>query len=306
MIVLITGSNGFIGRAISLRMQKENYIVYEWSREGLFLNNSKIQSFAIEKPEDAEKVLLIAKPDIVMHCAGSADVNYSVQHPYEDLSSNYITTHNILFAMKKTGVTSRFVLFSSAAVYGNPVKLPMSEEEPIHPLSPYALHKRAAEEVCLYMNKNYHIDVKILRLFSVYGPGLKKQIFWDMHHKVKESGRLNLMGSGEESRDYIYIDDLVEAPILVALDEGRDIIYNIANGEETTIYKAAMTFAKYMKIPQELVTFSGRRREGDPINWCADITKLKMLGYKRKYSFEDGVGKYVDWLDGFKTSINNI
>lgn len=306
MIVLITGSNGFIGRAISLRMQKENYIVYEWSREGLFLNNSKIQSFAIEKPEDAEKVLLIAKPDIVMHCAGSADVNYSVQHPYEDLSSNYITTHNILFAMKKTGVTSRFVLFSSAAVYGNPVKLPMSEEEPIHPLSPYALHKRAAEEVCLYMNKNYHIDVKILRLFSVYGPGLKKQIFWDMYHKVKESGRLNLMGSGEESRDYIYIDDLVEATILVALDEGRDIIYNIANGEETTIYKAAMTFAKYMKIPQELVTFSGRRREGDPINWCADITKLKMLGYKRKYSFEDGVGKYVDWLDGFKTSINNI
>lgn len=306
MIVLITGSNGFIGRAISLRMQKENYIVYEWSREGLFLNNSKIQSFAIEKPEDAEKVLLIVKPDIVMHCAGSADVNYSVQHPYEDLSSNYITTHNILFAMKKTGVTSRFVLFSSAAVYGNPVKLPMSEEEPIHPLSPYALHKRAAEEVCLYMNKNYHIDVKILRLFSVYGPGLKKQIFWDMHHKVKESGRLNLMGSGEESRDYIYIDDLVEATILVALDEGRDIIYNIANGEETTIYKAAMTFAKYMKIPQELVTFSGRRREGDPINWCADITKLKMLGYKRKYSFEDGVGKYVDWLDGFKTSINNI
>ena len=306
MIVLITGSNGFIGRAISLRMQKENYIVYEWSREGLFLNNSKIQSFAIEKPEDAEKVLLIAKPDIVMHCAGSADVNYSVQHPYEDLSSNYITTHNILFAMKKTGVTSRFVLFSSAAVYGNPVKLPMSEEEPIHPLSPYALHKRAAEEVCLYMNKNYHIDVKILRLFSVYGPGLKKQIFWDMHRKVKESGRLNLMGSGEESRDYIYIDDLVEATILVALDEGRDIIYNIANGEETTIYKAAMTFAKYMKIPQELVTFSGRRREGDPINWCADITKLKMLGYKRKYSFEDGVGKYVDWLDGFKTSINNI
>lgn len=306
MIVLITGSNGFIGRAISLRMQKENYTVYEWSREGLFLNNSKIQSFVIEKPEDAEKVLLIVKPDIVMHCAGSADVNYSVQHPYEDLSSNYITTHNILFAMKKTGVTSRFVLFSSAAVYGNPVKLPMSEEEPIHPLSPYALHKRAAEEVCLYMNKNYHMDVKILRLFSVYGPGLKKQIFWDMYHKVKESGRLNLMGSGEESRDYIYIDDLVEAVILVALDEGRDIIYNIANGEETTIYKAAMTFAKYMKIPQELVTFSGRRREGDPINWRADITKLKMLGYKRKYSFEDGVEEYVDWLDEFNTSINNI
>ena len=306
MIVLITGSNGFIGRAISLRMQKENYTVYEWSREGLFLNNSKIQSFVIEKPEDAEKVLLIVKPDIVMHCAGSADVNYSVQHPYEDLSSNYITTHNILFAMKKTGVTSRFVLFSSAAVYGNPVKLPMSEEEPIHPLSPYALHKRAAEEVCLYMNKNYHMDVKILRLFSVYGPGLKKQIFWDMYHKVKESGRLNLMGSGEESRDYIYIDDLVEAVILVALDEGRDSIYNIANGEETTIYKAAMTFAKYMKIPQELVTFSGRRREGDPINWCADITKLKMLGYKRKYSFEDGVEEYVDWLDEFNTSIKNI
>ena len=76
MIVLITGSNGFIGRAISLRMQKENYTVYEWSREGLFLNNSKIQSFVIEKPEDAEKVLLIVKPDIVMHCAGSADVNY--------------------------------------------------------------------------------------------------------------------------------------------------------------------------------------------------------------------------------------
>ena len=175
----------------------------------------------------------------------------------------------------------------------------MNETQPLHPLSPYALHKRAAEEVCEFAHRNYLIDVKILRIFSVYGPGLRKQIFWDMYQKMKQTGKLELFGSGEESRDYIYIDDLVAAVRLI-VDKAsfEDIYFNIANGEECTIREAAVVFAAKAGLRESNISFMGTCREGDPINWRADISRLKKLGYSRSVSFLQGISNYVDWVKG--------
>lgn len=294
--VVITGADGFIGSYLVKYYSKRDCRVYQWKIDGLYMDMKHVSKASLMNSEDVNIVLCDINPDLILHCAGSADVNYSVKYPIEDLKSNYITTHNLLFAMRKLeNKNCKFVLFSSAAVYGNPVQLPMNEQEPINPLSPYALHKRAAEEICEFVHQNYNLKVKVLRIFSVYGPGLRKQIFWDMYNKIKNDKKLTLFGSGKESRDYIYIDDLVRAVDIISTNDSDDIYYNVANGEEITIEHAATIFVKHMSKEPIGIEFTGCIREGDPINWKADISKLRKLGYNRKVSFEEGLGQYIKW-----------
>lgn len=298
MKTLISGNLGFIGSFLEKKYREAGWDVYGWDREGVTSNGKFWFQADMLNPLDAQMVIDKIMPDLILHCAGSADVSKSLQDPLADLQGNYITTENILFAIKKRMKEKcRFILFSSAAVYGNPLSLPMNETQSLNPLSPYALHKRAAEEVCEFVHRNYLIDVKVLRIFSVYGPGLKKQIFWDMHNKVKQTGKLQLLGSGEESRDYIYIDDLVEAVSLIADAASFDEIYfNVANGEECTIKKAATVFAAKVGLCESDISFIGTRREGDPVNWRADISRLKKLGYSKSVSFSQGMDNYIEWL----------
>nr|WP_300912645.1 NAD-dependent epimerase/dehydratase family protein [uncultured Acetatifactor sp.] len=300
MKILISGNEGFIGSSLEKKYREAGWDVFGWDIGGVTSNGEFWFQADMLNPSDAQMVIEKTLPDLILHCAGSADVGKSLQAPLVDLQGNYITTENILFALKKALPRKcRFILFSSAAVYGNPLSLPMNETQPLHPLSPYALHKRAAEEVCEFAHRNYLIDVKILRIFSVYGPGLRKQIFWDMYQKMKQTGKLELFGSGEESRDYIYIDDLVAAVRLIADKASfEDIYFNIANGEECTIREAAVVFAAKAGLRESNISFMGTCREGDPINWRADISRLKKLGYSRSVSFLQGISNYVDWVKG--------
>lgn len=304
MRVLITGDEGFIGKYLSNYYISRNAEVYGWDIKGVHSGNSIYQPADMMKQEDAEKVLSEIQPDYIYHCAGIADVRRSVETPLLDLESNYITTHNLLFAMKKLRMKScRFLLFSSAAVYGSPMSLPISEESAVHPLSPYALHKLAAEEVCRFVYANDELDTKIIRIFSAYGPGLKKQIFWDMYNKIMQTGKLELWGSGSESRDYIYIDDLIQAVTLIAHQSPKDtLVYNVANGVETTIRQAAESFADHFGVGRSIIRFNGIVREGDPVNWKADISKLMNLGYSRNVSFDEGIRKYVEWVKEMNTN----
>lgn len=299
MKVLISGIYGFIGSHLEKSYIASGWEVFGWDMDGVTAGGDFWFQANMLDPADAQKVIGKIMPDLLLHCAGNADVSKSVRDPLTDLQRNYITTENLLFALKACGaVNCRFLLFSSAAVYGNPLSLPMDEQQPINPLSPYALHKRAAEEVCEFVHRNYGMDVKILRIFSVYGPGLKKQIFWDMHRKIKETGRLELYGSGEESRDYIYVDDLVNAVKLIAdAASVEDIYFNVANGKEMTIREAAEIFAERAGLDKKKISFMGTRREGDPVNWCADIDNLKKLGYCGSVPFSEGISLYADWIE---------
>ncbi len=299
MKILITGNEGFIGKYLENAYLSSRENVFGWSRDGIKQKDKCILNLNLMKYEEVCEAISLIKPDIIVHCAGNANVNLSFEKPFMDLQSNYITTHNLLFAMKDNCMKNcRFILLSSAAVYGNPNSLPISEMDAVNPLSPYALHKLSAEEICKYMSKNYGFDIKILRIFSAYGPRLKKQIFWDMYQKVLLTGELELWGSGYESRDYIYINDLIQAIELIASKApSGELIYNIANGKEVSIREVAECFARCMKIPNNNIKFKGVRREGDPINWKANIDKLLSLGYERQISFEAGVKNYIKWLE---------
>lgn len=298
--VLVTGASGFIGNKTALYLRDRGYQVIGWNHSkghGLF-ETEKVNMMNEIEMGDA---LAFHKPDIIIHCAGSADVSKSVKDPLMDYEGNVTITHNLMFTIYKLGLEDvRFVYLSSAGVYGNPVSLPISEDMPLNPLSPYAIHKVMCEELCKYFAMNYGMNVKIARIFSAYGAGLKKQIFWDMFNKYKMTGRLDMFGTGDESRDYIHVDDVVQALYLLATIESNDIIFNVANGEEVTIRKVTELFADNLGVPKDMIAFNGIVREGDPLNWKADISRISRLGYKKNVNISNGLREYVQWIRNLK------
>lgn len=300
--ILVTGANGFVGSHLCEMFNNENYNIIGTDFEKRFSNDKYefIESDLLN--DDIESLLSHINPDIIIHCAGSADVHKSVLNPLFDFNGNVVILHRLLFAMKKLNMENcRFVFLSSAGVYGQPKQLPITEESPLNPLSPYALHKKICEDICQYFVENYNFNIKIVRIFSTYGPGLRKQIFWDMNEKIKNTGFLKMFGSGNESRDYIYITDLINAIYLIAVDDKeKHNIYNVGNAEEVYIKDIAKMFAKEKGLSQDRIIFDGYVREGDPINWRADISRLEKLGYKKAVNIENGIKFYVDWINSLE------
>lgn len=294
--VLITGAAGFIGSKLLTRFSQENFNVIGWDvvdiqRWGIDICKVDLLDFENLKNQIGE-----LQPDIVIHCAGSADVGKSISDPNMDFARNVEATHNLLFAMHNVRLdNATFIFLSSAGVYGNPKQLPIVEEADVNPMSPYALHKIMCEDICKYFYENYKMNIKIARIFSAYGAGLKKQIFWDMYNKSQKENKFDMFGTGNESRDYIHIDDVVEALYLIATNDSNDVIINVANGEEITIRQATEWFADCVGIDKKYISFCGTVREGDPLNWKADITKLKKLGYKKTINMVEGLKEYVEW-----------
>lgn len=297
MKILVTGASGFIGSHMAESLANDGHEVVGCARTDCRLAGVEPRTVNLLDYGAVQSLLSSVRPDAVVHCAGCANVSKSVEDPVGDFQGNVTATQNLLFSLNGVGLTATRVLFlSSAGVYGNPVALPITEGAGLAPLSPYALHKGMSELACRFMAKNHEMDVRVARIFSAYGPGLRKQLFWDMFKKVRDLGRLPMWGTGRETRDYIYIDDLVAALKLVLFDEGSaSKVFNVGNGVEVSIAEAARCFVSAMGIDESLIEFNGAEREGDPINWRADVTRLKGLGYAPTVSIEDGVARYVDW-----------
>ena len=291
--VLITGAGGFIGAKMLRLFQDRGYAVCGWDR------NRAENVCGVDMLDVAAVMVGLQQiaPDIIVHAAGSADVGRSVKEPEMDFSGNVTITHNLLFGIHKLHMEhTRVVFLSSAGVYGNPTSLPINEDMPVNPLSPYALHKVMCEDICRYFYNNYGMNVKVARIFSAYGAGLRKQIFWDMYKKVTDTGKLEMFGTGKESRDYIHVDDVVQALYLLATTESPNMFFNVANGEEVAIRQATEIFAKCAGVPTEKISFNGVIREGDPLTWRADISRIRKLGYAKTVGMQDGLQQYVEWV----------
>lgn len=300
--VIITGAKGFIGHALIEYLSVKGYSVMGWDVSESAVHDTRYRLVDMTNLSEIETALMEYKPDIIIHCAGSANVSDSVANPDRDFELNVGVTHNLLYAMLRQGLNhTRLVFLSSAAVYGNPRTLPISEADEVHPISPYALHKSMCEDMCRYFAENHGFDIRIARIFSAYGSGLRKQIFWDMYRKYRQTGKLEMYGDGTESRDFIHIDDLKHALYLISvadsIDESGIMTINVANGMEITIKRITEIFADSMGIPQSSISFNGIKRQGDPHNWCADITKLRGIGYLNSITIDEGIQLYCDWVN---------
>ena len=293
--LLIIGSEGFIGKNAMLFFEEQGYDVYGadiFTREG-----NKYFLLDGEK-SDFQKIFMQQRFQLCINASGMANVGLSFEDPIRDFSSNVSNVLNMLESIKKYNPECKFINFSSAAVYGNPESLPTKENSRIHPLSPYGYHKYFSEQICRGYHHLHKLSTLSLRVFSAYGRGLKKQLFWDIYNKVKQStnNEITVSGDGTESRDFIYILDLLHAiHKLIDKIEFQGQAINVANGEEILIKNAIGTFINKIG-PGMRVRFDNTTREGYPKNWKADISILKSVGYESQYGLERGLGIYVDWL----------
>ena len=237
----------------------------------------------------------------VCHLAGGASVPASIGNPYGDFSSLLPGTARLALFVAKYFPEAKFFLFSSAAIYGNPTSLPIKESSDPVPVSPYGIHKFLAETLLVHYKRLYGLNIRILRIFSVYGPGLRKQLLWDIYQKCADSEKsgndnITLFGTGLESRDFIYIVDLCRAVFSMIKDndtQNLDIV-NIASGVESTIKTVAENFVSHLGFKGS-VQFNGIEATGNPVNWHADVTKLKQLSFKHDFGLNEGLEQVAGW-----------
>lgn len=296
---LIIGSKGFIGSHLfnHLVQNKTNEV---WGCDVVNDYNAKNYFVIDAGNSNFEEIFQTQKFDTCINCSGSASVPDSILHPLRDYYLNAVNVFKLLEAIRRHAPNCKFLNLSSAAVYGNPEILPVLETQVLRPLSPYGWNKLQSEVLCKEYYEVFGIRTCSIRIFSAFGIGLQKQIFWDWYQKAQISHNICLIGTGKESRDFIYIEDLVQAIHCVVTNGSFEAdIINVANGEEIFINEAAEVFSENMKGRFNYY-FSNTVRTGDPLNWMADITKLTALGYKKKVDFAKGISRYITWLEGVK------
>ena len=296
--VIITGVAGFLGRYIA-----REFAADKWSVVGVDHHaneNAPLRSLdsyhPMELPSAAFGALVRqTQPTLCIHCAGRASVPQSVVDPATDFAANTSLTFDLLETLRTHAPSSRVIFMSSAAVYGDPVRLPVTEEEPVKPVSPYGFHKAMSEQLLKEFYTVYGLRGASLRIFSAYGPGLRRQVLWDFCYKALIEKRIVLQGTGQETRDFIHAIDVAGATLAIAKHAPMTgEVYNVASGEEITIGMLATKVLR--RLDAELVPeIDGIVPAGTPRNWRADISKLGALGYQPSVPLDTGIERFALW-----------
>ena len=296
--VLITGVAGFLGRYAA-----RHFLSLGWEVIGLdslppenapLASLSRYVQIALPDPR-LEDLLQKQPPEVCAHFAGRASVAHSVSDPAPDYYAGPVLTFEMLDSLRRLAPGCRFIFVSSAAVYGNPGRLPIREDQPADPLSPYGYHKLQGELLCQEFCRVYGLNTAILRPFSAYGPGLRRQVVWDICQKVLAKGRLFLQGTGNETRDFVHAADIAQALAVISQSAPmQGEAYNVANGRETSIGDLARLILGFVEIDSR-VEFDGKVPQGVPLRWQADISRLNALGWQPQVPFEEGLRSFVDW-----------
>jgi UDP-glucose 4-epimerase len=302
--ILVVGAAGFLGRAVARHFALQGDWVY-----GVDLaprKNAPIQELkayqSLRLPDRRFSALVKEwQPDACVHCGGLASVPYSQANPQDDYQQGPALTFYLLEQIRQNAPACKFVLLSSAAVYGNPLSLPVREGDPVNPISIYGYHKWQSEILCKEFSTIYGVPTASARIFSAYGVGLKRQVVWDIIQKALTQTELTLQGSGEESRDFIYSSDIAAAVgVILQSAAMRGEAYNVASGVETKIKDLVLMVSSALQAPLA-VRYSGELPAGTPSNWRADISRVQSLGFLPAVSLQTGVQTVVKWrLDEMK------
>jgi nucleoside-diphosphate-sugar epimerase len=304
--VVVTGGAGFIGSWLTEALVQLgcNVSVVDDLSSGKLENlrnvrrNIRMIKADICEPEALESIN--AKVDVIFHLAALASVPESVQNPKRTFESNVIGTFNLLRWMRKLSNEVRIIFASSAAVYGEPRYVPIDEEHPLRPTSPYGASKISGEAHCTAFNEVYGVKVSILRLFNIYGPRQPRYVVYDFLRKllVNRENKLVVLGNGKQIRDFTFVTDAVEGILSAAVNEdaiGERI--NIGSGKSISIENLARKMLRMLDLQSLPIEFTQRSWEGDVSRIVADPSKArKLLGFKPKMSIEEGIKEEIKWF----------
>jgi UDP-glucose 4-epimerase len=301
--VLITGAHGFLGRHVARHFADHGYIVRgighgAWERADLTRFG-----FTFWHTADITLDMLgtyAGEPDVIVHCAGSGSVAFSMLHPHQDYVRTVSTTAAVLEYVRLHAPRSVVVYPSSAAVYGTAERMPINESNNLRPESPYGTHKCMVESLCHSYGRNFGVAVAVVRFFSLYGEGLQKQLLWDACSKFAR-GDTTFFGTGDEARDWLHVDDAARLLCIAAQHAASSCAtVNGGSGSSLTV-RDALTELFRAFGSNISPTFNGQQRGGDPFEYCADISAAALWGWKPMIGLKEGLGRYVDWFKACRT-----
>jgi UDP-glucose 4-epimerase len=304
--VLITGGFGFLGRAVAHKFKQLDYRVVGIGRGRWGPEEASAHGFDVWLDASVSLSSLMTlneRFDLVVHCGGNGSVGYSLANPLQDFAKTVQGTSELLEFLRVTNSKALLVYPSSAGVYGAKEDAPIKETDSLNPISPYGYHKRIAEELLESYSKSYGIRVVVIRFFSIYGPGLTKQLLWDASSKLLAAvnNKAIFWGTGEETRDWIHVDDaaglvLHLAKCTGALSGAANLqVINGASGIRVTVREVLTHLAAALGSATD-IRFNGAFRAGDPRFYHADITQLRASEWRPSVSLDQGLADYAVWM----------
>lgn len=300
--VLVTGGAGFIGSNLVVELIKTgNMVTVIDSLVSGYKSNLNPFSGIRFIESDIRNSDLVLKAvegnDVIFHLAASVGNKKSIDDPMTDASVNVLGTLNILEAAKKLGV-KKVVVSSSAGIFGELKTLPIGEDHPIEPDSPYGCSKLCEEKLALAYAKLYPMEVVCLRYFNVYGPNQRYDAYGNaipiFTFRMLKGETIYIYGDGEQTRDFVHVNDVVRANILAASAKGVVGAFNIASGSRITIKRLVEMIMSYSD--GRSVVEHTNKRAGDVLHSVANISKAKeILGYSPQVGIEDGLKDYIGW-----------
>jgi UDP-glucose 4-epimerase len=273
---LITGGNGFLGLSVA------EYLVQTGNSVSGLTRRSEVPPWfrRLEYPGSIETLaglIQVEQPDCILHAAGAASVAASWDWPVEDFGDSVVSWHALLEATRQSGIKPKLFFPSSAAVFGNPVRLPVSEGAERKPISPYGFHKLVCEELAAEYAELWNLPIVICRLFSVFGPRQRRLLVWELFEQIfSDSPAIRLQGTGLEERDYLGISDIAAAVVMLAKTQSPTLLetYNFGSGASLRVIDLVAILQRLTGVQKPVVP-GPSGRHGDPLHWCADNHRLR-------------------------------
>ncbi|MFC5469423.1 NAD-dependent epimerase/dehydratase family protein [Cohnella suwonensis] len=309
MRVLITGGYGFIGSFVAERFYQEGCeitIIDNLSTGNRSNVEFKHHSYALSiEDKKCEEVFKSNRFDVVVHLAAQVSVATSVENPRADTKSNVLGLTNMLSLSEKYGV-KKFIMASSAAVYGSNDRIPLGEDEICDPLSPYGMSKWVGELYCDKWQKMYGLETLCFRFSNVYGPrqrddgeGGVVSIFLG---RILSNKELTLFGDGNQTRDFIYVGDVADA-IYRASYSALTGVYNLSSSTESSINELV---GHLQNLAGSVKTTYKDPRPGDIYRSKLDNSKIRHdLDWAPRYSLQDGLVKTIEWMRNERTETSH-
>ena len=297
--ILITGARGFLGSYTVRHFKALGYETYGIGHNvtSSLATKDKDLNYWVEADISVKTILEFQQSfDVIVHCAGSGSVSYSLEHTDKDFEKTVDGTLEILEYMRLYNPKAQLIYPSSPAVQGEHPNEPINEKYIGKPASPYGYHKKLAEELCQSYSKEFELNISIVRLFSVYGNGLKKQLLWDACIKIYNAkDEVTFWGTGEETRDFIHISDVLSLFDILLRNKNKYLLINGGTGTRYTVRKVVEMIRDLIGSDVN-IKFNNQINRGNPIYYWADTQKLDSFGFITKKKLNQELKNYIEWV----------
>ncbi len=286
---LVIGSTGFIGRSVCKQIENKNNLYTISRKKPKKINSKKHFSINLKNINQINKILNKLKKKYkkinVFFLAGESSVENSILNPKSSINDSIIIFHNIIISLLNYKAT--IIYASSGSIYDSRKKVSFHEKDIIRPPSPYAAIKYASEGIAMSYNETFGTDIRIARIFSVFGETMNRFFIYDLVKKLCESkNKIKLRGSGNQERDYLHVDDVAKGLLTILKNGEKGEVYNLCSGKPIKLQMLAQKIRKILNKDDIEIVWDKKETKGIRDCWYGNNNKIRKIGFRSQKSFQ--------------------